>query len=1086
MNRKIISAVTALAMVLTILPAPMMATDGPRAAAQVNSTGTVGSVQVYVPENVSPPNVQDAPTSLTSQRALTDAWYIVNGAVRFTEPIQVKGDVNLILAENAELTVDEGIDIQTGQSLTIWSTSDAHQGKLIAKGKLGTISTAGIGSDGTGTITINGGTIEATGRHSSAGIGGHEDAAGGTITINAGKITATGDGGAGIGCGNVVNKNKGCGNITINGGEITAKGGNNCAGIGGTYDSKGGTIAINGGVIEKAQGGGSAAGIGSGFYGSSVEKITISGGTIEKALGGDDGAGIGSGFKNCTVQDITISGGTIINAKGGNNGAGIGSGYSQSKVNTLTISGGTIQNAIGGGSAAGIGSGYSNSTVTSLTISGGTIHNAKGGKDAAGIGTGYNDSNIGTLTISGGTIENALGGENGAGIGIGLNSTVNTFTTGTDGHAVIFATGGAGAAAISDQSQSGQWSGVIFQGTGGQVYGTPTITTHATIPAGKHLTVPTGKSLTIDNNTTLTINDDITNQGTVDNSKGGTSIKESPATVTYKVENGTWADNKTDDKTENVTLQADKKTFNKALTFTGTLASVPTGMQPADGYTGGAWNETPGTTINGDTTFIYTFGQYAPPIIKIDYEKEQLTGFVAGASYTIDNAVVTPTDTTVAAADYITNVDHSISIVRTGTDATASDAQRLDIPARPAAPSLEAEGTSLYGQTDGKITGLDSATPYVYKVQEAADWKDVPANQTAITGLAAGTYQVKIKATETSFASDATTVTIPEGPIPSKPTKPDKSETITNPDGSTTTVVTKPDGTVTSTTERTNGDVVEAVAKPDGNSTTTETRVDGTKVITQTTAAGKTTADVTLGEGLTEARVVIPVKGLTPDQVPVLVKPDGSREIIKKSYGNAQGETIVILHEDGTYEVIGNSVAFQDVNDSHWASPAIQFVSAREIFKGTATDTFSPELTMTRGMLVQVLYNFENQPQGSKDANFGDVASDAWFADAVDWAASNNIVSGVSDGHFAPNDNISREQLVTILYRYAGSPKVEGNLNQYSDASNVSDYAQDAMAWAVENGLVNGMGNNTLAPQGQATRAQVAQIIMHFCEWLLK
>ena len=95
------------------------------------------------------------------------------------------------------------------------------------------------------------------------------------------------------------------------------------------------------------------------------------------------------------------------------------------------------------------------------------------------------------------------------------------------------------------------------------------------------------------------------------------------------------------------------------------------------------------------------------------------------------------------------------------------------------------------------------------------------------------------------------------------------------------------------------------------------------------------------------------------------------------------------------------------------------------------------------------------------------------------------MVVGVGDNNFAPEQEIFREKLVTILYRYAGEPKVKGRLDKYSDASKVSSYAQDAMLWAVENGIVSGMGNNTLAPQGDATRAQVAQIMMNFCDWII-
>ena len=192
------------------------------------------------------------------------------------------------------------------------------------------------------------------------------------------------------------------------------------------------------------------------------------------------------------------------------------------------------------------------------------------------------------------------------------------------------------------------------------------------------------------------------------------------------------------------------------------------------------------------------------------------------------------------------------------------------------------------------------------------------------------------------------------------------------------------------------------------------------------------------------------------------------------------------MDENTKLEIVDNSKTFNDVKEDNWANPAIDFVTSHEIFNGTGDSTFAPEATMTRGMLVQVLYNFENRPEGAKAGDFGDVKDDAWFADAVAWAADNKIVAGVGDNSFAPEQEISREQLVTILYRYAGEPKPAGSLDQFSDASQVKDYAQDAMLWAVENGIVSGMGDNTLAPQGQATRAQVAQIMMNFCDLIVK
>ena len=120
-------------------------------------------------------------------------------------------------------------------------------------------------------------------------------------------------------------------------------------------------------------------------------------------------------------------------------------------------------------------------------------------------------------------------------------------------------------------------------------------------------------------------------------------------------------------------------------------------------------------------------------------------------------------------------------------------------------------------------------------------------------------------------------------------------------------------------------------------------------------------------------------------------------------------------------------------------------------------------------------------------SDFEDVSAYAWYADAVAWASANGIVNGVSATAFDPDAPITREQMAAMLYRYAGfkglDVSVDGDLNAYADAEDVSDYAKDAMAWAVSNGFIQGMNDTTLAPQGTATRAQVATILMRFNKW---
>ena len=152
------------------------------------------------------------------------------------------------------------------------------------------------------------------------------------------------------------------------------------------------------------------------------------------------------------------------------------------------------------------------------------------------------------------------------------------------------------------------------------------------------------------------------------------------------------------------------------------------------------------------------------------------------------------------------------------------------------------------------------------------------------------------------------------------------------------------------------------------------------------------------------------------------------------------------------------------------------FASSRELFSGTGDGQFSPDTALSRGMLAQVLYNLEGRPAAA-GASFSDVPLSAWYAQAASWAMETGIFSGYGSGNFGPEDPITREQLAVVLYRYAGSPEVTGDLSAFSDGESASPYARAALAWAVENGIFQGNGGGVLAPQGSATRAQVAQVM---------
>lgn len=176
---------------------------------------------------------------------------------------------------------------------------------------------------------------------------------------------------------------------------------------------------------------------------------------------------------------------------------------------------------------------------------------------------------------------------------------------------------------------------------------------------------------------------------------------------------------------------------------------------------------------------------------------------------------------------------------------------------------------------------------------------------------------------------------------------------------------------------------------------------------------------------------------------------------------------------------------FMDVPASAWYYDAVEYVYENGLMSGVSGGWFAPNDTLTRAMLVQTLYAMEGRPAAAS-AGFADVASGDWYASAVNWAAANGVVSGVSETGFGPNNALTREQLALILYRFAQYKGYDvtgtSDLAAYADGSSVSGWAAEAMGWAVDAGLISGVGGNQIAPTGTASRAQVAQILMNFCE----
>ena len=181
-----------------------------------------------------------------------------------------------------------------------------------------------------------------------------------------------------------------------------------------------------------------------------------------------------------------------------------------------------------------------------------------------------------------------------------------------------------------------------------------------------------------------------------------------------------------------------------------------------------------------------------------------------------------------------------------------------------------------------------------------------------------------------------------------------------------------------------------------------------------------------------------------------------------------------------------NGVQFNDVRKTDWFYESVQYVCTHGIMNGSGANSFAPQDKTTRGMVVTMLYRYEGSPLASAQCPFQDVAAGKYYRNAVVWAAENQIVGGLGGNRFGPDEAVTREQLAAILYRYATykgyDTQKSAALTKYTDSNAVGSYAVRAMKWAVAEGLLSGVSTTELQPKGFAIRAQVAAILMRFCE----
>ena len=1014
MKKRILSILLCCVMLVGLLPTVALAEGG---VSYLDETGTSQTC--------------DSATEVTSSDTeWTTGWYVVQGTVEIGSRVTVSGDVHLILTDGCTLTVNGGIQVQDNDNnpdtpstnaLTIYGQANGT-GKLTTRyvaindaaiGGNGVLNEAGGSGGSGGAITINGGIVEANSYYG-AGIGG-----GGIIRMTDGNVQRGDTGGSG-------------GKITINSGTVTATGNNGGAGIGGGYGANGGsggTITINGGTVTATStDSGAAIGGGEGiFTGGSGETITINGGYVEAS--NQIGAGIGGGeggVDGGSGGEITINGGSVI-ATGGSGagiGGGQGDGYSGGGIGgNITINGGTVT-ATSTGSGAGIGGGYSGGGGTGgdggkITITGGNT--TARGYYCTAIGGGFGDDggSGGEVTITGGTVTatgNASGqtfSSSAAGIGGGRynfsSGSAGTFQT-NNGNAVIFAS------SIGDQSHKDDWSGIIFEGDEGKVYGNPTLADDLTIPENKALDIPSGKTLTV--NSTITVQGTLTNNGTI---IGSGSITPEEKKLTYKAAPSTPVI---------VSVSADSITLQPIVGETAVEYSKDNTKWQSE------------TTFSGLTAATsYTFyaryqenGFYKDPSPQSDGSDPAYTAYTApdtNGGYFIDYAAETIT----VSDGYEVNTDSGFgtgTVVTSGSTVTpgqtfhvrkaasgdipASEGTEFTIPARPDAPAAP----TVKSKTSGSVT-LEVILGAQYSMDGGATWQDSPE----FTGLSASTayrFVARYGATESRFASLASAEL-----------------------NVTTNAALSGGGYTYYTIKATAG--VNGAISPSGSVSVREGR---NQTFTITPNTGYAISNVKI-----DGKSVGAVKSYTFENV----KGNHTIEaIFMKANGNPQTGVFVDVPEGSYYE------------------EAVAWAVENGITQGTDDTHFSPDGICTRAQAVTFLWRTAGSPASKTSAMpFTDVPVGSYYYDAVLWAVENGITKGTSETRFSPDDTCTRAQIVAFLWRSEKSPAA-GSRNPFADVKSTAYYA-DAVLWAVKEDITKGSTNTTFSPDADCTRAQIVTFL---------
>ena len=659
-----------------------------------------------------------------------------------------------------------------------------------------------------------------------------------------------------------------------------------------------------------------------------------------------------------------------------------------------------------------------------------------------------------SLAVNGGSLTtSASEGNDGIQFYVGSSqaSKATTSLTVSD-NAIVRANGGIKASRVDEPTPSG--TGIVFDGTEGTVYGEVELQNVLEIKSGETLTVPDGSK--------LDCNEKLTNNGTINVEDGGT--------VSGNLSGGTTI------TTPSISQQPQSTTVTEVnpATFAVTASDVQSYQWQQSTDIGQSWSDIDGATND-------TYSIEATTTSMSGYQYRCVVTSASGVSVISSAATLTVTKktepTTYTISAYASPAEGgSVTVNDSGTSATVTANSDVTLTA------TANDGYRFTGWTSsGGGTFANASSESTTFTTPAGDVTVTAQFAKVVTGVKLDKETLELY---TGGSATLTAAVEPSDATNQNVTWQSDNANVATVQNGTVTAVGAGEATITVTTEEGNhaATCVVTVTRPYIPPANPNYRIT-----VEATQGGAVTADPTAAKAGTTVT-------LTPS-------PDAGYQVGTVAVTDRFGEPVAVTEQaDGTYtftmpngqvrvnvtfvEVQPEPLPFTDVAEGDWFHDAVRYVYDNGLMDGVGDGQFAPNATTNRAMVVTILYRLAGEPAVSGDAAFTDVADGLWYTDAVLWAAQKGIVNGVSDTEFAPSGDLTREQLATVLYRYAESMgydvSASVDLSGFPDAGDIQSYAAQALSWAVAEGLLQGFEDDSLRPGGTATRAQIATILMRF------